>query len=91
MKNSLYKLVFFVVKTIFLSSVFIFPLSSVAQPISQLEKECNSNKFSSCGALGSKYILGEVVRQDKIKAVRLYQKACEGGYFAGCNDLGLST
>ena len=62
MKNSLYKLVFFVVQTIFLSSVFIFPLSSVAQPISQLEKECNSNKFSSCGALGSKYILGEVVR-----------------------------
>lgn len=85
--NYLYKSVFLVMKTILISSIVIF--SSYAQSISQLEKECNSNKFISCGILGSRYHLGEGIGQNKIKASVLYQKACNGGDSLGLSDVSM--
>jgi hypothetical protein len=50
-----------------------------AQSVTQLEKMCNSGNAAACLDLGVKYAEGEGVRQDKFKAVELYQKACDGG------------
>jgi TPR repeat protein len=35
------------------------------------------------------YANGQGVKQDYFKAVKLYKKACDGGVFLGCNNLGV--
>jgi len=44
----------------------------------------NSGDTIACGALGIRYYKGTVVKQDYIKASKLFKQACEGGNNKGC-------
>lgn len=48
-------------------------------------KECESNVFSSCAAVGVRKQYDE---NDIINAVYFYRKGCNGGYLEACNLLG---
>ena len=51
-------------------------------------KECQQNNYSSCNSLGYMYRDGKGVTKDYGKAMKLYEKACDGGIARGCDNLG---
>ena len=57
-----------------------------------LEASCNAGttgvNYESCHNAGISYQVGQGVRQDSFKAVKLYRKACNGRYADGCGNLG---
>jgi TPR repeat protein len=52
-------------------------------------KACDGGYAIGCSNLGSMYLNGDGVRQDKFKAVELYTKACDGRNAGGCSNLGV--
>ena len=50
-------------------------------------KACDEGDIKSCNNLAVLYDLGDVVKQDKKKAIKLYTKACNGGNKYSCNTL----
>jgi hypothetical protein len=44
------------------------------------------NGAKGCGALGLMYEIGDGIRQDKRKAIQLYDKACDFGDSTSCED-----
>jgi TPR repeat protein len=64
--------------------VFLILMAACGQALAQnkaeqLERACARKEFGACVDLGWMYDNGEGVRQDKVKAVELYTKACDGG------------
>ena len=59
-----------------------------AKDVRYLEARCQRGDGLFCGALGVLYDYGDVVKQDKFKAVELYTKACELRNGGGCINLG---
>lgn len=45
--------------------------------------------MTGCYNLGSFYVQGTGVVQNKVQAVALFQKACDGGIMQGCYNLGV--
>ena len=46
--------------------------------------------MSGCVVLADEFEHGKVIKKDPIEAMRLYEKACNGGNMAGCVKLGIA-
>ena len=51
-------------------------------------KDCDEGVAEACTTLGNIYFNGKHIKQDYLKAAKLYQKACDWGYAKGCLFLG---
>lgn len=59
--------------------------------LNKLRIKCDNGDYKECASLASYYYLGEeqgiAIKQDLSKAVKLYNKACSGGYANACSGL----
>ena len=65
----------------------LFAQQLTTQSVKELEQECNKNNYLACGFLGLKYFNGMNVRQDKIKGIELFTKACDSDEAISCFNL----
>ena len=62
MKNSLNKILQFILRTLFLNFLLFFSSFTYSQSVNELEKQCNSRFFTACTLLALKYDEGDGVR-----------------------------
>lgn len=53
-----------------------------------LTKKCLENNIDSCSELADLYYQGIAIKQDSIKAIEFYNKACVGGDYESCFHVG---
>ena len=53
------------------------------------EKACDDGYSQSCNNLGNLYSKGQSVKQDHLKAAKLWQKACDDEIGQSCSNLGV--
>lgn len=68
-------------KKIVLAIIFLISINInlIAVTIEENTDACNSSNMIGCYNLGVLYNHGKDVKQDYIKAIELYTKACDGG------------
>jgi TonB family protein len=71
---------------IVLAGLLVFALASATE--SQEQQACNSGDMGGCAKLGMKYLNGEGVAKDAVRAAELFKQACDGGSATGCFNLG---
>jgi TPR repeat protein len=60
----------------------------------EIEQACNAGSAAACATLGNFYRLGNAekgVAEDAARAVRFYDRACQGRHANSCLDLGVMT
>ena len=73
-------------KLVILSFLIIF--SFAASLLEKLELECKSGNYKSCYLVGKAYFEGKIIKKDLKKAIRYFEKSCNGNYDISCNVLG---
>ena len=61
-----------------------------AQTSEELTTQCQQGNAEACFNLGVAYDNGTGLTQDAVKAVALYQRACDAQHAKGCFNLGVS-
>ena len=77
-------------KKIIMSAILFIGLSTIlnASTFEENKKACDSGYARGCYNLGLMYAKGTGVKQDYLKAVKFYTKACDGGYAGESETIG---
>jgi len=70
-------------------SLSVFAAQNIQTTLKKLDSECTKGNYESCEKLANIYDAADKVKYDPQKALKYWDKACNGGIADSCYSLGI--